>query len=100
MTGAYLTTRIPLSKCPVCETPIDAATCVDEAKKPKGTGYEITVCLYCAAVLTFDGELKLRAMPEREINALPEDIFKKLSRLQGAAILRILMEANRKKNEQ
>lgn len=52
-----ITTVLPPTLCPSCGSRLDACThgCT---KVPHPGG--ITICIYCAAVLMFDGELKLK----------------------------------------
>lgn len=80
-----LISRVPLNLCPVCGTKLDAVTSIESMAKPN-VG-DITVCIKCAAVLRFDGELRLRAMTEREIRELHPDNFKDIARVQRIIIL-------------
>lgn len=87
MNGPFYTSRVPRTLCPVCARPLDAATSVDKVAVPtpeEGENCSITVCIGCGAVLKFGGELRLIRMTKREIEALPDETFKTVSRVQGA----------------
>jgi hypothetical protein len=52
------TTRVPVSPCPTCRAPNDAAMDADgEARPVPG---DLTVCVQCATVVVYDDELQLQ----------------------------------------
>jgi hypothetical protein len=53
--------------CPVCFTRIEAATAMTDIDKPEPTDF--TVCVYCASVLMFDGNMTLQLS---SLMAIPE----------------------------
>lgn len=55
----------PASACPACGTPRDCAV-GDTAPRPG----DLSICSHCAAVNTFDPELRLRPTTESELAAL------------------------------
>lgn len=59
------TTRTPETICPTCGNVNDAATCVEGEHSPSPG--DVSVCLYCAAILIFTDELETRLPTEREM---------------------------------
>lgn len=55
----------PVSKCPSCGREVDSASGVDTEHQP-GPG-DFSVCIWCASVNTFDGNLQLVKMDEAEL---------------------------------
>lgn len=68
----------PHARCPWCRTKLDAASDpVGDATPKPG---DLSVCINCAAMLTFGDDLKLRALSAKEIAALPIDTARELVR--------------------
>lgn len=53
-----MSTRIQEDACPACSSALDAASDLDGDDRPKEG--DVSVCFYCAAVLQFDADLRLR----------------------------------------
>lgn len=68
-----LTTRIPLSLCPVCGHTLDSSESLSSPAEAPAAG-DWTVCIGCAAILEFDQELRLSLVPHAAAAvALAED---------------------------
>lgn len=68
------TTRTPISKCPSCGTPNDAATLAgkgDEATRPDPG--DVSVCLYCGHLMAFAEDLTLRDLTDAEMHEVAGD---------------------------
>ena len=79
------TTRHVATMCPVCGHKLDASTRVEaDGHKPKPGS--ISVCIECAAVLTFDEGMHLRLMTAEEVRTLPDETFREVARYQAAVI--------------
>ena len=64
--------RTPLSICPNCQHPLDAAGTMDgSAAKPEKD--DLTICLHCAAVLQFNADLTLRQPTPEEVIEFPAE---------------------------
>jgi hypothetical protein len=63
-------TRLPADYCPCCFRHLDAASGIDHDDTP--TPSDVTVCMYCAAYLEFDENLRLKSI--EHISGLPEDV--------------------------
>ena len=50
--------------CPSCDMPLDAATGVSSDKGPRPD--DVTVCLYCGAVMVFTADLSYREPTDKE----------------------------------
>jgi hypothetical protein len=70
---------MPLQACPHCGAKLEAATPIHHNHRPEPET-SITVCLYCAAVLTWKTDFTLRELPESEWRALPPDVVELLER--------------------
>lgn len=66
------TTRLEVSPCPYCAAPHDSATSMsDDAPVP--TPGDVGVCFYCAHIVVYDDELKLREPSEEEFGEMSRD---------------------------
>lgn len=65
------TTRTPESRCPHCNHSVDAATSVEEARKPKPG--DITVCAYCGWICVFDSQIHLKNLGPWEMEWLAKN---------------------------
>jgi hypothetical protein len=68
--GNKMTTRMPKSNCPVCNTILDAATAVDGTPDVIPSVGDISLCASCTSVLEFDDNLALAVI---DIKTLPQD---------------------------
>lgn len=59
------------NRCPTCEHVLEAATGIttDDAPKPG----DVTLCIYCAAILVFTDDLRVRLPKEEESNEFAND---------------------------
>lgn len=65
-------TRLPVgSPCPTCGKSLDAAS-GGKGHTPKPD--DVTICVYCSALLRFNEALGLDPMTDAEIEALPSDV--------------------------
>ena len=79
------TTRTPSVRCPACGHVLDAATSTEGDHAPAPG--DLSVCAYCATVLTFDDGLRVEVLPQEQLDALrPEE---------RAAVLRAVAVARR-----
>lgn len=67
--GDRLITRVPESNCPICGHVMDAVSDFETASAPSEG--DLSVCMECAAVLTFNADLTLRILRDGEFLALP-----------------------------
>ena len=76
-----MTTRTPVSSCPACGKIIDALSRpVDDDATPSPG--DVTVCLYCAAVLIINTDLTVRSPLQGEMDRLETDMdLKKLQEI-------------------
>lgn len=74
-----LTTEMPSCACPVCKAKLDRASDMETQYQPKPK--DLSVCLYCAAVLQFDAAMMPRLMTQAEVQALPKDTLAELVRM-------------------
>lgn len=85
------TIRLKPEPCPVCKMTLDAATILTSGSvTPDHNSF--TVCVYCAATLRFEMDLKLKvALKEdlREMYDCRPDVFAVLQKLSTAAKVRI-----------
>ncbi len=73
------TTEIVASECPACGATHTAATsAIGDTEAPKAN--DLSVCIKCGNWNVFDDDLRLRAITESEIAALPDVMFQELSR--------------------
>lgn len=66
-----LSSRLPPSPCPECKKVMDGATCFNEDAVP-GPG-DVTVCMYCSALLVYEKDMQLRKMTPEEERKLPDE---------------------------
>jgi len=59
------------SYCIDCKKIIDGASCVNEESKPSPG--DITICLYCGAVMAFNDDLLLRSLTDDEKEFVKDD---------------------------
>lgn len=82
-TGKTLTTRFENARwCPCCFGVLSAATCLTDEVRPEPGDY--TVCIYCASVLRFDGQMDYQLS---SLEAVPTHI-----RMQFARIVQAVKE--------
>jgi len=88
----FLTKRVPLQRCPTCDTLLDAATSVNHTHdaKPK----DATVCINCGNILQFDGEMNLKVVDVNELKAQPPEVLQAIFEVQQAVFQRIIERAN------
>jgi hypothetical protein len=60
---------VPECQCPSCGKQLNRVTGVDASEAPKPE--DITICAGCAAVLKFDDQMKVVALSQEEMLALP-----------------------------
>lgn len=70
--------RVAPSPCPKCARVLDGASGLSDSQPPAEG--DVTVCLYCGAMLTFGAELALRVLSPAEFNAMPADVRGELAR--------------------
>ena len=71
---------MPLTYCPLCHRPLDAATPVNNKNKKAPEEGDITFCLTCGAILIFTSDLKVRLMREEEVDELPKETIHIIAR--------------------
>jgi len=78
------TTHVAETKCPQCACAIDAHTHLsgDDATPTPGS---LSVCLRCAAYLSFNDDLSIRPLTTAEFEALPLDVRLLLRKARRAA---------------
>ena len=81
-----ITVDTPVVQCPRCRTLVDRATS-EQGWTPQPA--DITVCLYCAAVLTFTDTLQLRALCAADLDALAPAFKAELWRYRAYVIARL-----------
>jgi hypothetical protein len=81
-----ITVDTPTVSCPRCRVLIDRATS-EGGWTPQPN--DITVCLYCAAVLTFTDTLQLRALSAAALDALEPGFKAELWRYRAYVIARL-----------
>jgi hypothetical protein len=72
------------SRCPACQRTLDAATDILGQATPEPG--DLSVCVYCSVVLTFNTDLTLRSLRQAEFDALSEELRAQLR------VYRILVE--------
>lgn len=75
---------LPLSPCPKCGSPNDAATSCDETdpeEKARPVPGDVTVCIRCAAILQFTETMAVKEVQLEELDADDDTKFQ-LRRLQ------------------
>lgn len=69
-----MTTRLPVTVCPVCEYRADAAS--DVAGGDDGpTPGDFSICINCASVLTYDERLQLAIAGAQELRDAPDELW-------------------------
>jgi len=71
------------SYCPNCQKLLDAAIAVGGSGSPRSG--DVTVCVYCGALLSFGVGLRLRVLTWDEVLALPLDVRQRLAVVQQVA---------------
>lgn len=83
-----MTTRLPMTPCPICRLPLDAATAVGKPAVPKHGNF--TVCIRCGARLRFErsaiGQLSVRACTAADNADIHPDTRRSLERVERAAL--------------
>lgn len=77
------------NKCPRCKATIDASESISQEKAQPSEG-DISVCLYCAAILVFQKDLTMRECTREELNSLrieDSNLYNLLKTLQSRVIL-------------
>jgi hypothetical protein len=80
------TTRTPPSRCPRCDAPLTGASDMEGSARPRPG--DVSVCLYCAALLKYTAQRTLRALTAAEVRALAvdePDVLAQLRRYAAAA---------------
>lgn len=65
-------------RCPACRAHIDGASPADAKQPEPPKEGDLTVCTYCAEVLTFDAQLRPRLAEAQAIEPLPPDVREEL----------------------
>ena len=86
--------KTPRVGCPVCLNPLDCAT---ETPGPKGAPEpgDLSLCLFCAALLVYDPDMSLRKITMAEWNALTPQGREYVSRVRNVT-RRIIQRPGRK----
>jgi hypothetical protein len=82
------------ARCPKCKVKLTAAS--DPAGGGTPSAGDISVCVYCAAILVFNPELTMRLMSPDEINGLEPVVADKLALYAGMVLLRLQREQDGK----
>lgn len=77
-------TRVPESHCPTCAKLLDSATSVSDASTPEPG--DLSICFYCATLLTFDDNLVLQALGEDAFATLGEDLQRYLKQMRNRVL--------------
>jgi hypothetical protein len=70
-------------ECPYCGHKLDCATVATGGEVRPRPG-DISVCIQCASILSYDERLKLRAVDENEMGTLDADTYLEVARVQAA----------------
>ena len=74
---------LPSQSCPACgKAGLDRATAATTSKDLKPTAGDITLCIYCGEILSFDPNLRLRVTTRFERRSWPKQIQLELTLLQ------------------
>lgn len=65
----WRSTEMPVSRCPYCDKPLDAASAPGRGPK-RG---DVSVCIFCAGVMQFDAELRLVRLSSAELREINRD---------------------------
>lgn len=82
-------TETPPRACPVCQKTLDRLSGAGHDRRP-APGDDITICLYCTAVLSIEAGLDLRLLSAEEVAALPPPVLETIDRVR-----RLIPEAKR-----
>ena len=75
-------------RCPGCQSLLNGATSVStETVTPPQTG-DLSVCVYCCLLLTFNSDLSPRVLKDKEYAELPEEVKQRLEVVQHMLELR------------
>ena len=72
--------RVQAAPCGTCGTLLDGASSASGAKPTAG---DLAVCMYCAGVNTFDAAMKVSALNDEQIDALPAGVTRQLREMQA-----------------
>lgn len=76
-------TEMPTTPCPGCGHELTAATSPDdESLQPKAG--DLTVCVYCTAMLRFDKTMHLESLTQAEVEALEPEAWAMLRKIRAA----------------
>jgi hypothetical protein len=78
-------TRLPPSYCPTCAVELDCATPAEVDATPRDG--DLTVCMYCGAVLIFTAELRQRPATPAELDSLPPKTRSLVDKVRAAIAL-------------
>lgn len=84
------TTRHKATPCPMCKQKLDASTRFGDDYKPKPG--DITICIMCGAILTYEYDLEIRLATLMEINCLDLEETRRLKVYSRA--IQLLKEMN------
>lgn len=76
--------------CPTCNSPADGFTAADRSTYPPSPG-DLNVCAYCASANRYTAELRLEALGDADIAALPVE-----DRMSIAAVRTVVAEVIRR----
>jgi len=62
--------KVKKAQCPTCSHPLDAATPMDDADQRAPESGDLTICVKCATVLTYDDNMDLQSMTDQDIRQL------------------------------
>lgn len=69
-----MTTRLPLSHCPKCNSKLDAATTIDDEQVTPEPG-DATICFTCYEVLRFADDLTIEAANIKDFDPETRDML-------------------------
>jgi hypothetical protein len=69
-----MTVRLPPCLCPVCESKLDAAAATNGDGSPPKSG-DVTVCIYCTALLEFTDDLKVKQVDIKSVEPELRDVI-------------------------
>lgn len=73
--------------CPKCGKKLDGATSgdnPDEEIMPQK--YDLSICLYCVAVLQYEEDLSLRELSDDELGKLPSEAFAEIMMVKASVV--------------